>query len=44
MATDKSVTVNRDLAEKERSLETALNQIERSFGKGSIMRLGDGSR
>ena len=44
MATDKTVTVNRDLAEKERSLETALHQIERSFGKGSIMRLGDGSR
>ena len=26
--------------EKEKALETALAQIERSFGKGSIMKLG----
>ncbi len=32
-------------SEKQRALENALNQIERSFGKGSIMRLGGvGSR
>ena len=27
--------------EKWRAVETALTQIERQFGKGSIMRLGD---
>ena len=26
--------------DKEKALETALSQIERSFGKGSIMKLG----
>lgn len=29
------------MAEKDRALETAIAQIERQFGKGSIMRLGD---
>jgi len=29
------------MAEKDRALETAISQIERQFGKGSIMRLGD---
>ncbi len=27
--------------EKEKALETAINQIEKQFGKGSVMRLGD---
>ncbi|MEL7452285.1 MAG: DNA recombination/repair protein RecA, partial [Pseudomonadota bacterium] len=27
--------------DKQKALETALGNIERSFGKGSIMRLGD---
>ena len=27
--------------DKQKALETALGQIERSFGKGSIMRLGE---
>ena len=27
--------------DKEKALETALSQIERSFGKGSIMKLKD---
>ena len=27
--------------EKSRALETALSQIEKSFGKGAIMRLGE---
>jgi len=35
MAIDKSST-----GEKERALEIALQQIEKSFGKGSVMRLG----
>ncbi|MEW6493752.1 MAG: recombinase RecA [Cyanobacteriota bacterium] len=30
--------------DKEKALNLVLNQIERSFGKGSIMRLGDASR
>ena len=30
--------------EKDKALEAALSQIERSFGKGSIMRLGSGQR
>jgi recombination protein RecA len=30
--------------EKEKALNLVLNQIERSFGKGSIMRLGDATR
>lgn len=29
------------MAEKDKALETAISQIERQFGKGSIMRLGD---
>ena len=29
--------------EKEKALEVTLGQIEKQFGKGSIMRLGDGS-
>ena len=31
-------------AERDRALGLVLNQIERNFGKGSIMRLGDASR
>ena len=30
-------------AEKNKALEAALSQIERAHGKGSIMKLGDGS-
>ena len=31
------------LSDKKRALETAMQQIERTYGKGSIMRYGDGS-
>ena len=31
------------MAEKQKVLEMALTQIERQFGKGSIMRLGEAS-
>ena len=31
-------------SEKQKALDSVLNQIERNFGKGSIMRLGDASR
>ena len=33
--------VNGSGVDKEKALQTALSQIERSFGKGSVMRLGD---
>ena len=35
--------VERDDMEKEKALESALAQIERAFGKGSIMKLGQGN-
>jgi len=28
-------------AEREKALETAMNQIEKQFGKGSVMKMGD---
>lgn len=31
------------LSDRERSLETALSQIERAFGKGAVMRMGESS-
>jgi len=31
-------------AERERALDMALSQVEKAFGKGAIMRMGDGSR
>src|SRR6202161_168860 len=33
--------VGRDDADKQRALEAALAQIDRAFGKGSVMKLGD---
>ena len=36
--------VNRTGGDRDKSLETALAQIERQFGRGSIMRLGDEGR
>ncbi|MCH7795760.1 MAG: recombinase RecA, partial [Proteobacteria bacterium] len=33
--------VERDSVDKQKALEAALGQIERAFGKGAIMRLGD---
>ncbi|PZD72774.1 Protein RecA [Acaryochloris thomasi RCC1774] len=39
MASDKSSS-----SEKDKALGVVLNQIERTFGKGSIMRLGDAGR
>src|SRR3546814_19312715 len=32
--------VEKDMTDKHKALEAALGQIERSFGKGSIMKLG----
>lgn len=39
--TSTTITTNPD---KEKALKLVLNQIERNFGKGSIMRLGDAAR
>ena len=45
MATDKNakdkITNLTDAGEKEKALEAAPNQIQKQFGKGSIMKLGD---
>lgn len=38
---DKKPNVKKQSAEQERALTAALAQIERQFGKGSLMRLGD---
>ncbi|QQE67028.1 recombinase RecA [Leptolyngbya sp. BL0902] len=35
---------NSDVSEKQKALTMVLSQIERNFGKGSIMRLGEASR
>ena len=32
--------VTRDEGDKQRALEAALSQIDRAFGKGSVMKLG----
>ena len=43
MAKDKKapIVANTQAEDKKRALETALAQIEKSYGKGAIMRLGD---
>jgi len=43
-ADPRSATDSRAAAERDKALGLVLNQIERNFGKGSIMRLGDASR
>src|SRR5512146_458133 len=37
-------TKNTEVSEKQKARALVLNQIERNFGKGSIMRLGEASR
>ncbi|MFM8525409.1 MAG: DNA recombination/repair protein RecA, partial [Cyanobacteriota bacterium] len=39
-----TTTANPANPERDKALGLVLNQIERNFGKGSIMRLGDASR
>jgi recombination protein RecA len=43
-ANDKTSTRGAGGGDREKSLETALAQIERQFGRGAIMRLGDDTR
>lgn len=42
--TDKTKAPDRDSSDKTKALDAALSQIERAFGKGSIMRLGQNGR
>src|SRR5438309_5615712 len=44
MADRSSTVVSTATTERERAIEHALNQIERRFGKGAIMKLGEASR
>ncbi|UWR23993.1 recombinase RecA [Sulfitobacter sp. S190] len=41
MATADLLTMDKKTADKQKALDSALAQIERQFGKGSIMKLGD---
>ena len=42
MATKKTVyEAPTPASDKKKALQTALNQIEKNFGKGTVMRLGD---
>ncbi|NJM67911.1 MAG: recombinase RecA [Acaryochloris sp. RU_4_1] len=38
------MAIKSDLTEKEKALDLVLKHVERTFGKGAIMRLGDASR
>jgi recombination protein RecA len=38
------MSIKNPLSDKERALESAVSQIEKAFGKGAIMRLGQGER
>jgi recombination protein RecA len=40
MVTEKKREESKDISERQKALELALSQIEKQFGKGSIMRLG----
>ncbi len=44
MATPTSTSAITNNSDKEKALSVVLNQIERNFGKGAIMRLGDATR
>lgn len=41
---DKSISGLEPQTDRQRSLEMALSQVERAFGKGAVMRMGDSSR
>ncbi|HQU17808.1 MAG TPA: recombinase RecA [Fimbriimonadaceae bacterium] len=44
MATDRSTPASTKNSDRERALESALQHIEKAFGKGSVMCLGQGER
>jgi recombination protein RecA len=41
MAAEKTTTPEKAHTEKEKALELAITQIEKRFGKGSVMKLGE---
>src|SRR5512147_2725465 len=41
MAAEKNITNEKVNTDKEKALELAINQIEKRFGKGSVMKLGE---
>lgn len=41
MKTNKTLEVNTNKEERDRALEAALNQIQKQYGQGAIMKLGD---
>jgi len=43
MATADLLTMKPKNGDRQKALDSALAQIERQFGKGSIMKLGDGN-
>ncbi len=42
--TSKDIDMTQNNAEKQKALDAALSQIERAFGKGSIMKMNDGQK
>jgi recombination protein RecA len=45
LGTDKNIDKNSNKnSEKQKALENAINQIEKQFGKGAVMKLGDDSK
>jgi recombination protein RecA len=41
---DKAPVTHKETSERQRALDLALGQVEKAFGKGAIMRMGDGNR
>ena len=41
---EKSPVTHKDSSDRQRALDMALGQVEKAFGKGAIMRMGDGNR
>ena len=39
----KSINLSKDSSDREKALNSALSQIEKQFGKGAVMKLGDDS-
>ena len=44
MASEKQTVTHVQASEREKAMDVVLHQIEKAFGKGSIMRLGDGEK
>ena len=44
VATEKAKPEEKNVSDRQKALDTALAQIERQFGKGTVMRMGEGTR